>query len=282
MCFVGDSVTDQFAERYKCLAHGTTKVFNDIFLVRGSYSYMPAWKNPHPKDASGRDSVVQQGPQETFKSRKMPGHLTVDTQRVSDTLSAIAGDPTSCDALVIGTSKHFTKAYDATFTGVSTCAPYGASIRNETHSDTRLGCEPLDVYRAVASTVRRFLEQKNFTRPLLWLGQSPSHFKDGAWDSGGHCSPDANVSWLPAMSDQKERVDAFNRVTNEVFTGTSLSMTLLDDITELTWLRPDGHPGRITKKSGYDCLHWGSNVTTMARVIARARARAQHKPWRCD
>ncbi|GAB2280420.1 hypothetical protein Dimus_015053 [Dionaea muscipula] len=109
---------------------------------------------------------------------------------------------------------------------------------------------------------------------------SPHHF-EGEWDKAGACpktepfdidqleaagSSKKRLAGLGAMDEQmrKAQVEAVEEVKSMAAAGIVRIMTL--DVTELAWLRPDGHPGPymhpfpfadgVRDRVQNDCVHW--------------------------
>ena len=126
-------------------------------------------------------------------------------------------------------------------------------------------------YRKALQQVFDFVTNPNHKAIVFFRTTTPDHFENGEWFSGGYCN-----RTVPFKEDQVDMrdVDSIMRVIeceefeNAVASpGSELGATLkLLDTTQLSLLRPDGHPGPYRQfhpfakdknaKVQDDCLHW--------------------------
>lgn len=87
---------------------------------------------------------------------------------------------------------------------------------------------------------------------VFFRSSSPSHFRGGEWDSGGHCKEASQPSYGGSPVSYEK-----NMVVEEVLRRMKTPVTLLN-ITEMSNYRIDGHPSVYGRKSGgvEDCSHW--------------------------
>lgn len=96
-------------------------------------------------------------------------------------------------------------------------------------------------------------------RHVVFRTFSPAHFKGGAWNTGGTCSRrrrDADAGTAAQLSSRaRGLLDAGRSLTgvSQSSFPAGLKFHLLD-VTEISALREDGHPGNIA--GHYDCSHW--------------------------
>ncbi|KAJ0979914.1 hypothetical protein J5N97_015388 [Dioscorea zingiberensis] len=93
---------------------------------------------------------------------------------------------------------------------------------------------------------------------VFFRSSSPSHFRGGEWNSGGHCQE----STRPLNDTSKRAMSEKNMIVEEVVKQMKTPVTILN-ITNLSGLRIDGHPSIYGRKPGkglrsnvQDCSHW--------------------------
>ncbi|XP_027352054.1 protein trichome birefringence-like 6 [Abrus precatorius] len=90
---------------------------------------------------------------------------------------------------------------------------------------------------------------------VFFRSSAPSHFRDGNWNSGGHCAEATH----PLNETLRTTYPEKNIIIEEIIKQMKIPVTLLN-ITSLSEYRIDGHPsiyGRKTKSSSIqDCSHW--------------------------
>ncbi|KAF3439891.1 hypothetical protein FNV43_RR18169 [Rhamnella rubrinervis] len=133
---------------------------------------------------------------------------------------------------------------------------------------TELGFEY--AYRKAVHLVLNFITGSEHKPFVLYRTTTPDHFENGEWFSGGYCN--RTVPFKEGEVDMKD-VDTVLRnieleeVEKAATVGSEKGLKLkLLDTTQLTLLRPDGHPGPYRKfqpfaedknaKVQNDCLHW--------------------------
>ncbi|KAL8111436.1 protein trichome birefringence-like 23 [Apium graveolens] len=125
-------------------------------------------------------------------------------------------------------------------------------------------------YRKVISNVFDFVIKSNHKGMIFYRNPTPDHFEDGEWFSGGTCK-----RTKPAEEGEFQ-YNVLNRLLREVeleefakaeirAAEAGVKLKLLD-VTPLSLLRPDGHPGPYRhfhpfakdnkEKIINDCLHW--------------------------
>ncbi|XP_024523299.1 protein trichome birefringence-like 23 [Selaginella moellendorffii] len=95
---------------------------------------------------------------------------------------------------------------------------------------------------------------------------SPDHFEDGRWDNGGSCK--RTVPFHPNRTIPTDSLTfEMHRIQREVFDGLERAdRVAMVDVTQISYLRPDGHPGPYRNFQPFskefvghvqnDCLHW--------------------------
>ncbi|KAL5571383.1 hypothetical protein UlMin_020980 [Ulmus minor] len=169
----------------------------------------------------------------------------------------------SLDYVVIGGGKWFLKtAIYHENNSVSGC--HYCSGKNL----TELGFE--HAYRKAIELVLNFVASSEH-KPVVFLRTTtPDHFENGEWFSGGYCN-----RTVPFREGEVEMRDVDQVMRNieleefekakEVGSKNGVPLKLLDT-TQLSLLRPDGHPGPYRQfqpfaedknaKAQNDCLHW--------------------------
>ncbi|KAI3955010.1 hypothetical protein MKW98_005013 [Papaver atlanticum] len=134
---------------------------------------------------------------------------------------------------------------------------------------TEYGLE--NAYRKAIKLVIDFILNSNHNATVLYRATTSEHFENGSWDTGGTCDRtkpfkegEISLNYLDVVFRDIE-TEAFENLKNVGYTGKRKSLKLLD-VTKLSLLRPDGHPGPYrnphpfaknkTAKVQYDCLHW--------------------------
>ncbi|KAI3710733.1 hypothetical protein L2E82_40524 [Cichorium intybus] len=125
-------------------------------------------------------------------------------------------------------------------------------------------------YQKVINNLFDFLMNSHRKSMIIYRTSTPDHFQNGSWSSGGTC--DRRV---PAKEGEFE-LGILNRILREVelteFAKAEAQASekgkkfKLLDVTPLSLVRPDGHPGAYRyfypfakdkkAKVQYDCLHW--------------------------
>ncbi|KAL9256685.1 trichome birefringence-like 25-like protein [Drosera capensis] len=141
----------------------------------------------------------------------------------------------------------------------------GCHYCEEKNNLTDLGYEYS--YRKALENSFSFMASTNHKAVVLFRTTSPDHFEGGEWFSGGKC--DRTVPFR----DGEVEIKDVDRVLHEIelqeyekaVSRNGLIIKLMD-VTRLSWLRPDGHPGpyRIfhpfeadaNARVQTDCLHW--------------------------
>lgn len=133
---------------------------------------------------------------------------------------------------------------------------------------TELGFEY--AYRKAVQLVLNFITGSEHKPFVLYRTITPDHFENGEWFSGGYCN--RTVPFKEGEVDMKG-VDTVLRnieleeVVKAATVGSEKGLKLkLLDTTQLSLLRPDGHPGPYRQfqpfaedknaKVQNDCLHW--------------------------
>ncbi|MCL7035731.1 hypothetical protein MKW94_022179 [Papaver nudicaule] len=126
-------------------------------------------------------------------------------------------------------------------------------------------------YRKAIKLVIDFVLNSNHNASVLYRATTSDHFENGSWDTGGSCDRtvpfregEISLNDLDVMFRDIE-LEAFKDLNKVEHTGKRKFLKLLD-VTKLSLLRPDGHPGPyryfqpFAKDKNatvqYDCLHW--------------------------
>ncbi|KAL8266710.1 hypothetical protein R6Q59_004054 [Mikania micrantha] len=125
-------------------------------------------------------------------------------------------------------------------------------------------------YRKILKNLVEFVMNSNPKSMIIYRTSTPDHFENGTWSTGGSCD-----RTVPAKEGEFELAD-LNRVLREIelseilrakelASEKGMKVKLLD-VTPLSLVRPDGHPGPYrhyypfakdkNAKVQYDCLHW--------------------------
>lgn len=154
-----------------------------------------------------------------------------------------------------------------------------SSIYHE--NDTVLGCHYCPkrnltelgfdfAYRKSLQFVLDFIVSSNHKGLIFFRTSTPDHFENGEWSSGGNCLRTAPVK--EGEMELKDLNRILRKVELEEFEKAALKASengvklKLLDLTMLSLLRPDGHPGPYREFYPYvkdknatvqnDCLHW--------------------------
>ncbi|KAK2966490.1 hypothetical protein RJ640_019019 [Escallonia rubra] len=125
-------------------------------------------------------------------------------------------------------------------------------------------------YRKVLENVFSFILRSNHKGMIFYRTTTPSHFENGEWFSGGTCKRKEPVKEgvleLNVLNKilREIELDEFKKASVNA-SGKGVNFKLLD-VTQLSLLRPDGHPGpyryfhpfakEMKEKIVNDCLHW--------------------------
>ncbi|XP_050269042.1 protein trichome birefringence-like 23 [Quercus robur] len=148
-------------------------------------------------------------------------------------------------------------------------------------NDTVLGCHYCPkrnltelgfdfAYRKSLRFVLDFIVSSNHKGLIFFRTSTPDHFENGEWSSGGNCLRTAPVK--EGEMELNELIRILRKVELEEFEKAALKASengvnlKLLDLTMLSLLRPDGHPGPYREFYPYakdknatvqnDCLHW--------------------------
>ncbi|XP_027351030.1 protein trichome birefringence-like 25 [Abrus precatorius] len=119
-------------------------------------------------------------------------------------------------------------------------------------------------YRKALQQVFNFMTNSTHKAVVFFRTTTPDHFENGEWFSGGYCNrtvpfkeDQVNVSYVDSIMRGIE-VEEFDKASASVVANLKLL-----DTTQLSLLRPDGHPGPYrhfdplaNSKDPKDCLHW--------------------------
>ncbi|KAI3943160.1 hypothetical protein MKW92_021427 [Papaver armeniacum] len=126
-------------------------------------------------------------------------------------------------------------------------------------------------YRKALKLVTDFVLNSNHSGVVLYRTTTPDHFENGYWNTGGTCDRTApykegetNLNDLEVIFSNVE-LEVFRDLETTGYSGKRNNLKLLN-VSELSLLRPDGHPGayrrfhplandkNVTEPN--DCLHW--------------------------
>ncbi|KAI3859704.1 hypothetical protein MKX03_031218 [Papaver bracteatum] len=134
---------------------------------------------------------------------------------------------------------------------------------------TEYGLE--NAYRKAMKLVLDYILNSNHNASVFYRATTSEHFENGSWDTGGTCDRtkpfkegEISLNYMDVAFRDIE-LEAFENLENVVSTRKKKFLKLLD-VTILSLLRPDGHPGPyryfqpFAKDKNatvqYDCLHW--------------------------
>ncbi|KAI3868423.1 hypothetical protein MKW92_035454 [Papaver armeniacum] len=126
-------------------------------------------------------------------------------------------------------------------------------------------------YRKALKLVTDFVLNSNHSGVVLYRTTTPDHFENGSWNTGGTCartSPykegDISLNDMEVIFSNVE-LEVFRDLETTGYSGKRNNLKLLN-VSELSLLRPDGHPGAyrsfhpLSKDKNTtepnDCLHW--------------------------
>ncbi|KAI3868420.1 hypothetical protein MKW92_035451 [Papaver armeniacum] len=126
-------------------------------------------------------------------------------------------------------------------------------------------------YRKATKQVFDFLSNYNHNATVLYRTTTAEHFENGNWDTGGTC--DRKIPFKEGEISLHELDIKLRNVELEAFENLKIvrypgkrEVLKMFDVTNLSLLRPDGHPGPYRNphpfakdnkaKVQYDCLHW--------------------------
>ncbi|CAA3010259.1 trichome birefringence-like 23 [Olea europaea subsp. europaea] len=124
-------------------------------------------------------------------------------------------------------------------------------------------------YQKVLRNLIDYIVTSNHKGTIFYRTSAPDHFENGEWDKGGHCrrtepagEGEFDLPWLNKIFREIE-LEEFHRASTRASNRVNLKLL---DVTPLSLLRPDGHPGPYKffqpfsqDKNGKiinDCLHW--------------------------
>ncbi|KAH7365589.1 hypothetical protein KP509_18G036200 [Ceratopteris richardii] len=122
----------------------------------------------------------------------------------------------------------------------------------------------LTEFRMTMQTVLRYIATE-YRGVALLRTVTTDHFEHGQWDAGGKCnrtrpyaSHDANMGWIQGQMNRVQ-IEEFEKAMAMVNQGSP--KLLLLNTTQISYLRPDGHPdiyrGEVVPDGApHDCLHW--------------------------
>lgn len=117
---------------------------------------------------------------------------------------------------------------------------------------------------AFQTTFRTLLSLKNYQGVTFLRTFSADHFENGDWGNGGNCDRTRPFTKEMKLEEYNEefyltQVEEFRKAKVEgIHSGLRF---VLINVTEIMWLRPDGHPNRYGHSmnrnvSVNDCVHW--------------------------
>ena len=125
-------------------------------------------------------------------------------------------------------------------------------------------------YRKALNLVLRYFASSDFKGTVLFKTSAPDHFENGEWSTGGTCK--RTHPFKAGEATLKEVQKVMRKVEMEAFKPAVLQAQSngvdlrLMDLTYLSLLRPDGHPGPYRTYQPFangkeeevqnDCLHW--------------------------
>ncbi|XP_074272927.1 protein trichome birefringence-like 26 [Silene latifolia] len=125
-------------------------------------------------------------------------------------------------------------------------------------------------YRKAINRVLTFITSSNPKTQVLFRTFTPSHFENGKWDDGGNCKRKVPFKGNEINITETNRIlydiemQEFDKASS-VASKKGITLKLFDS-TQLSLLRPDGHPGPYrdyqpfakdkNAKVQNDCLHW--------------------------
>lgn len=125
-------------------------------------------------------------------------------------------------------------------------------------------------YRKALRYVLNFIIKSNHKGMIFFRTSTPDHFENGEWFSGGTCQRTKPVKEGEIEFKELNKIlrnielEEFERVSTKS-SGKGVNLKLLD-LSTLSLLRPDGHPGPYRQfhpfaknksaKVQTDCLHW--------------------------
>lgn len=168
------------------------------------------------------------------------------------------------DYIIISTGKWFVKSAiyyeNNTILGCHWCTI------NKNYTEIGFGV----AYRKVLTNVLDFISSSDHKGQILFRTSTPDHFENGEWFSGGTCNRTEPIkegqmeikNLLKILRDVE--LDEFEKAASKA-SKNGVNLKLLD-LTPLSLLRPDGHPGPYRQfqpfakdknaKVQTDCLHW--------------------------
>jgi len=125
-------------------------------------------------------------------------------------------------------------------------------------------------YRRSLRTVLNFIATSGHRGLIFFRTSTPDHFEGGEWSSGGGCT--RTTPFKNGQIELKDVQKTLQRIELEELATAAkrasqygVQLRLLD-FTQLSWLRPDGHPGPYRHFYPFakdknaqvqnDCLHW--------------------------
>lgn len=128
-----------------------------------------------------------------------------------------------------------------------------------------------EAYHKALNTILKFITESKHKPYIFFRTSIPDHFENGDMDSGGYCNrtrpyKEGEVE-LGYMDEILRRVEVEEFVKAAAMASENGVRLKLLDTTELSLLRPDGHPGVYRQFHPYegkdknakiqnDCLHW--------------------------
>ncbi|XP_051132969.1 protein trichome birefringence-like 24 isoform X2 [Andrographis paniculata] len=129
-------------------------------------------------------------------------------------------------------------------------------------------------YRKALNTTLRFIVEKARGRArtvAVFRSLAPDHFENGEWNTGGYCNRTRPFKTGEVEINETDQVmrraelEEFERARAAAAAAEETVKLKLFDVTYMSLLRPDGHPGAYRREPPYDpatedsindCLHW--------------------------
>ncbi|XP_050140176.1 protein trichome birefringence-like [Malus sylvestris] len=256
LVFVGDSLNRNMWESLLCVLRNSVDDKNKVYEVsgrqefrtEGSYSFVFEEYNCSVEFFQSRFLVQEWEMPEPSGSKK-------ETLRI-DLIERSSDNFKNADVLIFNTGHWWT--HEKTSSGKGYYQE-GSHIYGELNVD--------DAFRKALTTWAQWIDTNVNPKKtaVFFRGYSPSHFRGGAWNSGGHCHGETKPTTSLESTEYGGEYPTNMKIFDSVLKGMKTPVNYLN-ITTMTDFRKDAHPSiyrkpNLTEEERkrpmiQDCSHW--------------------------